>query len=173
VTIIIKTGGEYETVSKTQPVVGRTYTLEDAATGTTAQNKAFHALIGEYWKSGCHSYKADNFDDFRNQIKRALGAGFEAFVYAVILDGKPVILDAPTYQDIPPEVRRDPALKQLVRGRLKSWADYTKLERRETMDKLISEMMQAGVQTPKFYEILEGLEESSRIAKDERETVEA
>jgi len=135
-TIIIKMGGEYETVSKSSPVVGRTYTLEDAATGTTAQNKAFHALIGEYWKSGCHSYKADNFDDFRNQIKRALGAGFEAFVYAVIVDGKPVILDAPTYQDIPPEVRRDPALKQLVRGRLKSWADYTKKERRETMDKL-------------------------------------
>lgn len=169
-TIIIKTGGEYEATSKSMPVVGRTYTLEDAATGTTAQNKAFHALIGEYWKSGCHSYQASNFEDFRNQIKRHLGAGFEAFVYAVIIDGRPVILDAPTYQDIPVEVRRDPALKQLVRGRLKSWADYTKKERRETMDRLISEMMQAGVQTLKFMEILEGLE-LSRNVKDERETV--
>ena len=55
------------------------------------------------------------------------------------------------------EVRRDPELKNLARGRLKSWADYTKKERTETIDRLISEMHQAGVNSTKFSEILEGM----------------
>lgn len=140
------------------PVVGRSYNLEDAATGTDAQNRAFHALIGEYWRSGQHSYIAKNYDDFRNQIKRKLGAGFEAYVYVVIEAGKPIIRDAKLYADIPAEVRADPEYRSLIRGRLKSWGDYTLKERRETMDKLISEMIQAGVNSAKFAEIMNGME---------------
>jgi len=157
-TIIIKTGGEYEAISKSLPVVGRTYTLEDAATGTTAQNKFFHALITEYWRLGCHSYPATSFEEFRNMIKRSLGAGFEAFVYAEITDGHPVIKDAPTYNDIPIEVRRDPQLKKIVRGRLKSWGSYNKKERTETIDRLVAEMIQAGCNSSRFREIMDGAE---------------
>ncbi len=134
------------------------YTLESVESGTNAQNKAFHALLSEYWKSGAHSYQAKTFEDFRNQIKRSLGAGFESYVYAVIENGKAKILGAEKYQDIPEEVRKDPDLKQLVRGRLKSWSDYTKKERRQTMDALISEMRHVGVNTRKFQEILEGMD---------------
>jgi hypothetical protein len=43
-------------------------------------------------------------------------------------------------------------------GRLKSWAAYTKKERKETIDRVISAMIQSGVQTKKFYEIMEGLQ---------------
>lgn len=156
--IVVTAPGSYETVSGGDPEPGRLYALEDAATGTTAQNRAFHALLGEYWRSGCSSRHAKDFDEFRNQIKRSLGAGFVAFVYAEIVGGKPIIRDAATYQDIPEAVRSDPDLRQLVRGRLKSWSDYNKKERRETIDKLIAEMHEAGVQTKKFQEILEGMD---------------
>jgi hypothetical protein len=145
------------TVLEGQPEVGKIYYLEDASSGTTAQNKAFHALVGEYFKSGCGSYEAKGFDEFRNCIKKSLGAGFEAFVYVNIVNGKAVILDAKTFAEIPEEIRKDKDLKQLVRGRLKSWSDYTKKERREAIDKLISEMHQVGVQTNKFQEILKGM----------------
>jgi hypothetical protein len=152
--------------SEDKPIVGRVYNLEDAKHGTGAQNRAFHALIGEYWRSGQHSYTAKNFADFRNQIKRHLGAGFEAFVYATIDDGKPVIHDAATFDEIPAAVRHDPDLKKLVRGRLKSWADYRKKERIDTLNNLISEMLQAGVNTKKFYEIMHGMEDKANEAAE-------
>ena len=45
--------------------------------------------------------------------------------------------------------------------RLKSWSDYTKRERQETISRLIAEMIQAGVHAKKFYEILDQLETNS------------
>jgi hypothetical protein len=149
-------GSKYEPLGDS-PAPGL-YVLESLETGTNAQNRAFHALITEYWRSGCHSYPAKTFAEFRDMIKRSLGAGFESYVYAEIVDGKPRIQGAKKYEDIPESVRKDPDLKQLVRGRLKSWSDYTKKERRLTMDRLISEMHHVGVQTPAFMRILEGME---------------
>jgi hypothetical protein len=157
--IVITGSDSFEALSTDTPEPGMVYQLENAAEGTGPQNRAFHALLQEYWRSGCHSYPAKNFMEFRNMIKRHLGAGFEAFVYATIENGKPVIRDAPTYDEIPEAVRKDPDLKKLVRGRLKSWTDYTKRERMRTIDNLIAEMEQSGVQTKKFYEIIEGMAE--------------
>ena len=163
--ILITAPGEYLLQTKTEPIVGRVYSLEDQTRGTAAQNNAFHALISEYYNSGAWSYQGAcyttgaTYDEFRNLIKRNLGAGFEAFVYIDYVDNKAIICDAKTIQDIPESVRRDPDRKSLIRGRLKSWADYTKKERRETMDKLIAEMHQVGVNTPKFQEILQGMED--------------
>jgi hypothetical protein len=42
--------------------------------------------------------------------------------------------------------------------KLKSWADYTKRERSDAIDNLISEMLQAQVQTKRFYEVLDGMQ---------------
>jgi hypothetical protein len=44
---------------------------------------------------------------------------------------------------------------------VKSWGDYTKRERMESIDRLISEMIQAGVDSRKFHEILTQLEKTS------------
>jgi len=121
--------------------VGCHYNAEPAATGTQAQNKAFHALVHEYWLSGCHSYNARSFPHFRELIKLYLGAGAERY-YSVV-DDQGNGLDRPA-----------------VRHRVKSWTRYTKEERKESIDRLIAEMHQAGVQTRKFYEILQGLEEN-------------
>jgi hypothetical protein len=130
------------------PQVGRRYLLEDVATGTSAQNRAFHALVQEYWRSGAHSYNAQTFAQFRDLIKRDLGAGFESYIYASA-EG---IKRAATMDEIPAGTQmRD------IMGKLKSWADYSKTERRETMDRLIAEMETAGVNTPKYREILAGM----------------
>ena len=167
--ILILEKEQYLVESKDSPIIGRHYNLEDSETGTAAQNKAFHALIQEYFKIGMHSYKADNIADFKNHIKRNLGAGFEAYVYVEIkkpvmgmenLD-RPIIKDAAKYLDIPEEIRKDPYFKELIRGRLKSWSNYTKKQRQKTMDNLIAEMLAAGVNSKKFNEIMEGMESDS------------
>ncbi len=149
-TILITADGEYITEKGYSPEVGKKYLLEDATSGTNAQNRAFHALVGEYWKSGAHSYNANNFEHFRELIKLNLGAGAECFVFATP-EG---IKKAKTLEEVPEEYRNP----QYCMTKLKSWTDYTLKERRETMDRLISEMHQAGVQTAKFYEILKGME---------------
>jgi len=114
--ILILDNDKYMLESKETPIVGRHYNLEDAESGTQAQNKAFHALIQEYYITGMSSYIADSLPDFKKQIKKYLGAG------------------------------------------LKSWSDYIKKQRRSTMSNLITEMLAAGVNTGKFNEIMEGLE---------------
>ena len=120
-------------------IIGEEYDAQPISNGSDRQNKAFHALIQEYWRSGCHSYNANNFMHFRELIKLELGAGVEKY-YSVV-DGEGKKLDKP-----------------VIRYRIKSWADYSKKERKDSIDRLIAEMIQAGTQTKKFYEILEGLE---------------
>jgi hypothetical protein len=156
---ILITGTETFTPITGLPEVGRYYNLEDAATGTGAQNRAFHALCQEYWKSGCHPKYEGGFSEFRDLVKRDLGAGFSEYVYATIKDGKPRIYRVKTFSEIPEEIREDPDMRKMIRGKLKSWGEYTKKERQETMDRLIDDMVSNGVQSKKFFEILEGMEE--------------
>jgi len=132
--------------------IGKVYYLEDASCGTTAQNKAFHALVAEYYKSGCGSYEAKSYDYFRDSIKRSLGEGFECILWS-----KTPIYRANSFKDVPEHIRKRKNFVDYMIGKLKSWTDYSKKQRRETMDKLISEMHQTGVQTKKFHEILDGM----------------
>ncbi|GHU09863.1 hypothetical protein FACS1894151_08520 [Spirochaetia bacterium] len=120
-------------------IPGEMYECEPVDNPTNRQNRAFHALLQEYWRSGCHSYHAINFAHFRELIKLYLGAGAEKFRRTVNNDGTPCKTGAVDY-------------------RVKSWSAYSKKERTEAIDRLIAEMHQAGVQTNKFYEILEGME---------------
>jgi hypothetical protein len=132
-----------------QPEVGKRYYLTDAESGTEAQNKAFHALVQEYFKSGCHSYTCSSWQELKDFIKRDMGAGFESFVYA----DESGMHEVKTKEEIPAGTPRTH-----IRGKLKSWGKYTKKERRETMDLLISTMIQVGVNSKKFNEILDGME---------------
>jgi hypothetical protein len=122
--------------------IGCYYNVELAAEGTDAQNKTFHALLQCYWTSGCHSYNARSYEHFRALIKLYLGAGTEKYWSLVNEDGTKC-----------PNGR--------VAYRLKSWSDYTKKERQMTIDNLISEMLQAGMNDKYFEEILQGMEEQS------------
>ena len=129
--------------------VAQYYNVELADEGTDAQNKTFHALLQCYWSSGCHSYEARSFTHFRALIKLYLGAGTEKFWNLSNEDGTPNPKGRPDYQ-------------------LKSWADYTKKERQLTIDNLINEMFQVGVNNSRFNEILQGMQdrEAERTAKE-------
>jgi phytoene/squalene synthetase len=63
----------------------------------------------------------------------------------------------PASQGIPKTAVRSANGSPLAAGTLKSWAKYTKKERRETIDRLINTMIQCGVNSKKFDEILEGM----------------
>ena len=123
-------------------IPGMEYDCIPAEDGTDRQNKAWHSLLTEYWRSGCHSYHANNFLHFRELIKLNLGAGVERY-YCLVSD-KGVPLDIP-----------------VIKYRVKGWGRYTKKERKQAIDNLISEMIQAGVTTKKFDEILQGMEDRS------------
>ena len=155
--ILITESGRYIVESSDAPAIGRRYTLEDCESGTQAQNKAFHALLQEYYKSGLYNWTVTGFDQFRDYVKRDIGAGFESYAYADIVDGKPVLTVVDSRDKVPELIRKDPRMAEYVRGRLKSWTDYTKKERRETMDRLITEMKTAGVNSKKFDQILDGM----------------
>jgi hypothetical protein len=106
-----------------------------------------------------HSYSVSGFPEFRDRVKRDLGAGFASYKY---VEETPEGLrwgECLTREKIPETVARGKDGRKLVAGKLKSWADYTKKERRETIDRLISAMIQAGVNSKKFDEIIAGFEE--------------
>jgi hypothetical protein len=138
-------------------VEGRYYDAVEADTPTERQNRAFHALVQEFWASGTHSYNAKNFKEFRNLIKRDLGAGFERYRYVEETGDGLRWNSCGARQGIPKTAVRGANGSPLVAGVLKSWAEYTKKERKETIDRLISTMIQCGVNSRKFDEILEGM----------------
>ena len=121
-------------------VPGEEYYVQPAENGTLKQNAAFHALLAEYWRTGEHSYNAKNLAHFKKIIKRQLGAGIEVY-YEIIDTDTGELLENP-----------------VIKRRIKSWKHYTKKERKETIDRIISEMLQVGINTRKFHEILQGME---------------
>ena len=82
------------------PEVGHKYQLESLHDGTLAQNKLFHSLVMVYYNSGQHNDDKIDYTTFRDRIKKNLGAGFESFIYAEIIDNKPVIKHAKKKEDI-------------------------------------------------------------------------
>jgi hypothetical protein len=143
---------------------GKYYDCQPFESPSNRQNSAFHALCVCFWTSGLHSYPAKSFEEFREYIKRDLGAGAEYYVYVKkdsLLKGKSRDRD---------EAVREAAIdkdgRPVVWMKLKSWADYTKKERTEAIDRLISTMHQAGVQSAKFYEILDGMQKQNILGTD-------
>ena len=86
-------------------------------------------------------------------------------MYIDIVDGLPVMREAKTFNYIPEYIRTDKDRNNYIRGRLKSWGDYSKKERTETIDKLIAEMIQAGVSSKKFTEILKGMSKEKQLER--------
>ena len=136
---------------------GRYYEAVEFDTPTERQNRAFHALLQEFWSSGCHSYNAKNFEQFKGFIKRDLGAGFERYRYVIETQEGLKWGQSKAAHDIPENVAYDAYGKPLAAGVLKSWAKYSKKERKETIDRLIKTMLYCNVSSKKFDEILEGM----------------
>lgn len=131
-----KKSGGYITVQISQP----------KKIGTDAQNRAFHSLLGEFWVSGLSSY--ESYEDLKDSIKLKV-AGPDEFIF--IKDGK---------------VRRSKTLEG-VEGRYaevpKSWADFTRDERKEAIDWVIKEANLAGINSKKWDEIIKGMMEDKII----------
>ena len=123
-------------------VPGEYYNAEPAVEGTDAQRKTFFALCQCYYVSGCHSYNAMDFKSFYDLIKHWLGVGYEE--YWETGDGQGNLLAEP-----------------IKRKRLKSLTEYTKKQWMHLIDALIAEMEQVGVDTPKYREILKGMESAA------------
>lgn len=168
VTEVTDQTGRFVVTDADPPLVGCKYKLEDAENPTNRQNKAFHSLLDVYWRSGAWSYEGSGYrpgmtyTEFRDHIKRYLGAGFEAYFVAEIVDGKVRVDVYDEWAKVPKHVRDDPNKGEYCRGRLKSYGDYTKKERRTLLDKLISEMHQTNVTDPAFERILKGMEDASK-----------
>lgn len=180
--ILILENDGYLVESKDAPIVGRHYSLEDAESGSKAQNKAFHALISELYKwmlsqdkfvhqngNVVYDFSCSDWLELKNIFKKKYGAGFESFIYVgMVWDENftcehPEIMDAKTYDQIPESVRNDSEYKTLIRGRLKSWADYTKKQRMKLLDTTINIMDHIGVDSKKYLEIIDGMEEKNEI----------
>jgi hypothetical protein len=94
---------------------------------TEKQNKTFHALIGELYISGLHSFSS--YESLKIFCKTcALTQCYKE----IEINGKS-ILD------------------------VKSWSKFTKKERASAIDFTINECIQVGLNTKKFNEIIEGL----------------
>jgi hypothetical protein len=156
VKVLVEDGERFTVVAGKPPVPGRHYVMEEAETATAEQNRAYHALLQEFWTSGLHSFDVKTFDDFRDVVKAKLGAGFDAVLVATVdADGKAAQTKYRTLSEVPADIRRHPSTS--IFGRVKSWTEYTKKERTEAIDRLISTMRQAGVNSRKFDEILTGM----------------
>lgn len=132
------------------PKIGKEYMLEDALHGTSAQNRFFHLLVQEYFNSGLFSDNVTSWFELREHIKRRLGQGFDKIIY---VDDNIKIheIDYKELHTIPNHIRKD---KDRLRGKLKSWGDYTKNQRKACIDNLIAEMETAGVNSKRFNEIM-------------------
>ena len=158
--------GSYECLSSKKPSLYFIYSLEEYHNGTASQNRFFHLLVSEYFNSGMHSYNADNLGHFRDLIKKEIGQGFELFLYTEIVEGKPRIKKVKLYEDVPQAVKDDPDIKDMIFGKLKSWSDYTKAQRTRTIKTLVAEMMEAGVNSKRFNEILLDMQSTEEKVKE-------
>ena len=110
--------------------------------GSEEQNRAWHSLIKEYWLSGCSSYQS--YEDMRDSLKLKVG-GASSYIY---LTDKQHTVNS--IEEIPKGARYIEVPK--------SWGDFTRDERKEMIDFTIREMIESGVNSKKFDEIILGME---------------
>ena len=104
--------------------------------GTEDQNRAMHALLTAYYVTGMHSApEGYTLEAFKIYMKLRFGP-----VYQIEIDGHDV---------------RVP----------KSWSDYSREERRDFIDGMISEIYQSGAlsASEKIREIIEGMSDDFKI----------
>lgn len=154
--------------------VGNDYTMEDAARGTAAQNRAFHALLTAFWH---WMHRTDNFvfedcgriydlstpdpDKFKRFFKYKYGAGADHYQY---VNDNMEMVEVKIFEEIPAHVMQDqkegrPARIKVVE---KSWSDYTKKQRQEAIDTLLRIIDFSGCDDKKVSEIRGGMENDNK-----------
>ena len=166
--ITILPDDQYLVDSKQKPKEGMQYSLESMTEGTSAQRRTREKLIMLYWKSGKHpKYGGDQYDTFRDKLKRSIGEGFNKYVYGDIFQDKKTgvylskIKQVKKYEEIPLYIREDPELRDSILGKLKSFSKYTKKQNQKFIDNIILDMSAAGVNDAEYFEMLEGMNDGS------------
>jgi hypothetical protein len=163
--LILCTGEETHTGDSLEP--GKYYECSEDGGPTERQNRAFHALVSAWFADGSYSYPAKTEAELKDWVKKDLGAGADRRVWILLIpegEGAWRTGKAMTKPDAePPEnAQRDFWGNYIYVDILKSWADYTRKERTETIDRLVAAMIQSGCSSPKFEEILRGMEEPAK-----------
>ena len=116
--------------------------------GTDAQNRTFHALINEFFLSGCSSF--NSVFEMKNYYKlQVAGAG-----YYIWFDSKGGRHSAEKLEHIP----KDSLYVEVP----KSWVDFNREQRMSAIDMVIKEGILAGVNTKHWDEIIEGMEDDTK-----------
>lgn len=116
--------------------------------GTDEQNRAFHALINEFFLSGCSSF--DSVFEMKNYYKLQAS---EPLYYI--------------WFDINGELHYAEKVSQISKGALKvvkipkSWANFNREERKTAIELVISEGYNAGVNSKKWDEIIKGMQDEN------------
>lgn len=116
--------------------------------GTDEQNRAFHALLGEYYISNLHSFKC--YEDMRDYFK-ILAGGAKEYLYLDIENGVMIQHTCKRLDDIP---------SGCVWAKIpKSWTEFSREERTLAIQLVITEGFNAGMNSDKWFEIIGGLED--------------
>ena len=122
------------------------------------QNSLFHSLLACFWDSGCSSFESPKSMRFHyKDVAHLIEYVFESDLQE---NTKQMLWRA--IKLLPIEESEKKKIVELLKGRVlveHSWAESTKGMAKVAIDTLINDMIQAGVNTKKFEEILKSIGE--------------
>jgi transposase-like protein len=110
--------------------------------GTEEQNRAFHALINEFWLTGCSSYP--NYETMRDSYKLRAGGAKE---YKIATENG--VVTSKTLEGY--EGYISIAIP-------KSWSEFNREQRMKAIDLVLADIYQSGASSKKLDEIIGGLD---------------
>lgn len=122
------------------------------------QNALFHSLLSCFWDSGCSSF--ESYKSMRFHYKDIAHLIEYVFTNDLKEETKQLLWRAVKLLPIDRTERKK--VVELLRGKIlieHSWAESTKGMAKIAIDQLLSDMLEAGVNSKKFEEILKGLGE--------------
>jgi hypothetical protein len=122
------------------------------------QNNLFHSLLSCFWASGRSSF--ESYKNMRFHYKDV--AHLVEYVFTNDLKEETKQILWKVIKLLPIDESEKKKVIELLRGKVlieHSWAESTKAMAKITIDQLLNDMYQAGVNSKKFEEILKGLGE--------------
>lgn len=159
--LITETG--YITESHEKPIVGRRYWLEDDDDYTENMRRLWESLVDIAYQSGTFSYDTIDKYRFREYIKKDYGQGFDRYKY---VDMNFQMIEVKEIDEIPMYVLEDynSGNKQRIQGVIKSSTAYTKKQFSNLIDNTIKAMHERKIDTPKFRDIIETINDLRKVS---------
>lgn len=136
--------------------------LDDKSMKSDEQNKLFHSLLGIFWDSGCSSY--ETADKMRFHYKDIAGLITYEYISGLNKNTRLLlwkILLISKFKNLVPEQQNN-RVNELLKGKVfkeKSWSYVSKKKATEAIQALIDDMYKAGVNSPKFEEVMKTIGE--------------